>query len=170
MAGKPGTNKCNDAIFQERIGIMLEFLYAAMRRSDIYKYICKKDKEEIAYKEQCMKDNVEYIVQWNVWNITIGAMDAYIRHAKKEIDNFYAKNRETILNISISRLDNIYKKAYGTKDYRLAKDIIKDIVSISGVEAARKVDLNISKESNLDNLTFEEAYKLMYNKDYIAPE
>jgi|ERR1035437_702536 hypothetical protein len=157
-------NQTNDAMKQDRINIILEMLFAAYRRSEIIKFIKKKDADELIYKSECETNNTTYVPQWLVWNVNERAIDYYIAAAKKEIDTFYEKHKDTILNTSIARLNNLYKKAYSGKDYRLAKDVVKDLVSITGNDAPTKSEVTGANGKPLfesKDITTEQALTLL---------
>lgn len=113
--------KSSQAVFQERIAIVMEMLLSGLNRRDIIQNVSKND-------------NLK-------WNVVPRQIDNYIAAANKEILSQYDKEKENLINKVFSRYEFLYKKHLNVKDYKGATIVLKEMAAFTGIAAAVKVNL-----------------------------
>ena len=87
------------------------------------------------------------------WGIGERQIRKYIRRAKAIITKQQETSRETTKAINDSRLNFLYKKAISQEDYKLAKEVIKEINNMYGVNM-QHIDHTSKDEKIAINVNF----------------
>lgn len=116
-----GINKSSDAIFDERVIIVMEMVLAGLKRREILQNI--SDSKEIK------------------WNVTERQIDNYLKEANKIISESTKEDREKLIAKAFAKYEFIYRKLIYVKDYKAAIAAIEKSAALLGLNAPTKAEV-----------------------------
>ena len=80
------------------------------------------------------------------WKLSERQIENYIDKANTMLIEDSKTVREAEIARAVSRFNRLYDKAFKEQDYKLCKDIQKDLNALLGLEAEKKIDLTSKGE------------------------
>ena len=112
-------------------------------------------------------------------NLPPEATGKLITTAKKELSELYAMSIREHFHRTLTRLEHLWQKTYGTGDYTGALNVQKAIIGLLGLEAPKEMRISAEvnsqsvkleiDQSRLDQLTVEERQQLLGTLLALAP-
>lgn len=122
MAGEKSSN----AVYEERVSIVMDMLLSGLKRREI----------------------IQNIIKNTTWNVCDAQVDKYLKDATDEILKPLEKDREKLKSKAIARYDYLFKKTMAVKDYKTAIIANDKICEISGIKEI-KVDIDNKHSINI---------------------
>jgi len=86
----------------------------------------------------------------NHWDLSETSIDAYIRKAKAKARSAAKYKEEVELGRAILRYDELYRRAMTEKDLRVARLIVGDMVTLMGLAAPQKQEIQHTISQNTE--------------------
>lgn len=86
----------------------------------------------------------------NHWDLSETSIDAYIRKAKAKARSAAKYKEEVELGKAILRYDELYRRAMTEKDLRVARLIVGDMVTLMGLSAPQKQEIQHTISQNTE--------------------
>ena len=114
---KKHTPRSSEAVVDQRVADVIEFILRGMNRRDMFKFITTNEKFQ--------------------WDITINMLDRYIASAKDIIkeSGVFSKDEET--GKAIERLNNLYARSYLLNDFKTCLAVQKELSELTGLKVER---------------------------------
>jgi hypothetical protein len=121
LVDNPKKNKSTNIETDKRINIVLEMMLSGLSRWQILQNI----------------DNNEQLK----WGVSVSQIDKYMSEANKIMKKYAEKTKEEHFAKALNRYNFVYQKLIKVKDYKGAKDVIKNETELLGINAPTKTEI-----------------------------
>ena len=112
----------------ERVNVVTEMILDGMIRADMIQYASKILPE----------------TQKPRWDVSSRQIDTYISKANQQISKQYEKDIKHLTKSVFSKYKHIHRKLMNVKDYKGAIIALDRIVNLTGIEAPKKLEQNLT--------------------------